>query len=80
MTLVAAVIMLASEDTSLTKPASMKYFIELLLTVGPTVTTVWCWVMTFVFETVEGHSGSDPGTTIHDGTELIERSGSSNPA
>ena len=80
MTLVAAVVMLASEDTSLTKPPSMRYFIGLLLTVGPTVATVWCWVVTFVFESVEGHSEDNPGTTTHDGTELVDRPDSSNSA
>lgn len=80
MTLVAAVVMLASEDTSLTKPPSMGYFIGLLLTVGPTVATVWCWIMTFVFESVEGHSDDGSGAAIGEGTELVERPGSTNPA
>lgn len=80
MNFVAAVVMLAFEETSLKKSPSMRDFVGLTLTVGPTVMTVWCWVMTFVFESVEGHSESNIRTTMHEGVELGVTTGPPHPA
>lgn len=80
MAFVAAVVMLASEDTSRAKPPSMSDYVGLILMVGPTVMTVWCWAMTFVFEFFEGHGENDLGTEVHEGVELAARTGPPNPA
>jgi hypothetical protein len=78
--IVAAAIMLASEDTSLTKPPSMRDFVGLILMVGPTIATAWYWGVAFVFQRVEDQGADDLETDIQGGVELAVRTGTPNPA
>lgn len=76
---VAAVIMLASEDTSRTKPPSMGNFVGLAVTVGPTVATVWCWMAAFAFETVEGQRMDTLESETQEVVELAVRTAATVP-
>jgi hypothetical protein len=60
------VVMLAWKDGSRGLSTSMEEFVRQALTVGPTVTTMWSWIVAFVLRKLE----QQPCNGIQDETEL----------